>query len=89
MYRIKAESIKFYYAYFGMNIKKWEDQFVDGEIVETYGSGAKTHVKEAIRIAKTQIHKHKLIFPLDKKTGKMSYKYHSYRQKLSEINLVC
>ena len=50
-YRVKEGSYKFPDMYLGMDVRKWEMQDLQGNIINKYELGVNSYIKEAVRIA--------------------------------------
>ena len=72
-YRVKEGSNKFPDMYLGMDVRKWEMQDLQGNLISTYALGTKSYIKGDVRIAKAQCLKHQLDFPTNKKRTSMHF----------------
>ena len=83
VFRIKDGSVKSPDMYLGIDVRKRIIQDTDGNQKTCFSLGANTYVKEAVRIAKSQVIAHELSFPIStKKSGSQPFTHVKYRPEL-------
>ena len=69
--------------YLGTDIRKWDYESEDGQWKQCWAMGSQGYIKEAIRVCKSHMEKHKLQYPNFKRKGRMTpFSSEAYRPEL-------